>query len=112
MIYIEYEAYKNRYYESQKKYHDILNEKEMLFAMTQPKTVKFDSEPVKGGVHNNIFDEYLILKEKKNIQRAEVMSARIRTRQRTSPLVLSPLTPSTLLLSVLTLRLRTHVSAR
>lgn len=83
MIYIEYEAYKNRYYESQKKYHDILNEKEMLFAMTQPKTVKFDSEPVKGGVHNNIFDEYLILKEKKNIdQRLDEIKAILEDRER------------------------------
>ena len=57
MIYIEYEAYKNRYYESQKKYNDILNEKEVLFAMTQPKTMQYDGEPVNGGVHNNIFDE-------------------------------------------------------
>ena len=67
MIYIEYEEYKNKYYESQKKYNDILNEKEVLFAMTQPKTMKYDSEPVNGGVHNNVFDEYLVLKEKKNI---------------------------------------------
>ena len=35
--------------------------------MTQPKTMKYDGEPVKGGVHKNIFDEYLLLKEQKNI---------------------------------------------
>ena len=67
MIYIEYEAYKSKYYDTQKQYNDILNEKEKLFSMTQPKTMKYDGEPVKGGVHKNIFDEYLRLKEQKNI---------------------------------------------
>lgn len=67
MIYIEYEAYKSKYYDTQKQYNDILNEKEKLFSMTQPKTMKYDGEPVKGGVHKNIFDEYLLLKEQKNI---------------------------------------------
>lgn len=67
MIYVEYEEYKNKYYEIQKQFNEILNEKEALFNMTQPKSMKYDGEPVKGGVHKNIFDEYLMLKEKKNI---------------------------------------------
>ena len=67
MLYIEYEEYKNKYYEVQRKYNDILNEKEELFAKTQPKATKITGEKTTGGIHNNLFDEYLIEKEKKNI---------------------------------------------
>lgn len=67
MLYIEYEEYKNKYREVQKKYNDILNEKEELFARTQPKATKIDGEKTAGGKHINTFDEYLIQKEKKNI---------------------------------------------
>jgi len=82
MIYIEYEAYKSKYYDTQKQYNDILNEKEKLFSMTQPKSMKFDGEPVKGGVHKNIFDEYLLLKEQKNIdQRLKEIKAILEDRE-------------------------------
>ena len=82
MIYIEYEAYKSKYYDTQKQYNDILNEKEKLFSMTQPKTMKFDGEPVEGGVHKNIFDEYLLLKEQKNIdQRLKEIKAILEDRE-------------------------------
>jgi len=67
MLYIEYENYKVKYYDIQKKYNEILNEKEELFALTQPKATTYDGEKVEGGTPKNIFDEYLILKEKKNI---------------------------------------------
>lgn len=82
MIYIEYEAYKSKYYDTQKQYNDILNEKEKLFSMTQPKSMKFDGEPVEGGVHKNIFDEYLLLKEQKNIdQRLKEIKAILEDRE-------------------------------
>lgn len=72
MIYIEYEVYKNKFYETQKRYNDILNEKEALFSITQPSSFKYDGEPTEGGLYKNVFDEYLMLKEKKNIdQRLE-----------------------------------------
>ena len=67
MIYKIYEEYKNRYYETQLQYNAILNEKEELFSITQPQAVKFDKEVVGGGNPVNTFDEYLIKKEKKNI---------------------------------------------
>lgn len=82
MIYIEYEEYKNKYYEIQKRFNDVLNEKEVLFNMTQPASMKYDGEPVKGGVHKNVFDEYLMLKEKKNIdQRLEEIKAILEDRE-------------------------------
>ena len=49
MLYIEYEEYKNKYYEVQKKYNDILNEKEELFAKTQPKATQINGEKTAGG---------------------------------------------------------------
>jgi len=69
MLYIEYEEYKNKYYEVQRKYNDILNEKEELFAITQPKATQITGEKTAGGKHENLFDEYLIQKEKKNIDK-------------------------------------------
>lgn len=67
MLYVEYEKYLNKYYEVQKKYDAILEEKERLFSRTQPQAIKYDSEKVNGGSPVNTFDEYLIKKEKKNI---------------------------------------------
>ena len=67
MLYIEYEIYKNKYYEVQRKYNDILNEKEVLFARTQPKATQITGEKTTGGKHTNTFDDYLIQKEKKNM---------------------------------------------
>lgn len=67
MLYITYEQFKVKYYETQKQYNEILNEKETLFLKTQPKATKFDKERVSGGVSTNTFDEYLIEKERKQI---------------------------------------------
>ena len=72
MIYPIYEEYKNNYYETQKEYNEILNEKEKLFTLTQPSAIKFDKEIVSGGITDNTFEKYLILKEEKKIdQRLE-----------------------------------------
>ena len=83
MLYIEYEEYKTRYYEVQKKYNQILNEKEELFARTQPKATQITGEKTTGGKHVNAFDEYLIQKEKKNIdQRLEEVKSILEDRER------------------------------
>ena len=83
MIYIEYEEYKYRYYEVQKKYNQILNEKEELFAKTQPKATQIIGEKTAGGKHVNAFDEYLIQKEKKNIdQRLDEVKSILEDRER------------------------------
>lgn len=67
MIYAIYEEYKNKYYETQKEYDNVLTEKEKLFMMTQPSSSKFDKERVSGGATDNTFDKYVILKEEKKI---------------------------------------------
>lgn len=67
MLFIDYEEYKNRYIASQKQYDEILQEKEELFARTQPNAVRFDKEKVSGGTIENAFDDYLVKKERKQI---------------------------------------------
>lgn len=68
-IYITYEEYKKKYYEVQMLYNNILEEKERLFAKTQPQSTKFDKINVDGGRLSNSFDDYLIIKEKKQIDK-------------------------------------------
>lgn len=83
MLYEEYQEYKIRYYEVQKKYNEILNEKEKLFARTQPKATKITGDKTAGGKRVNAFDEYLIQKEKKNIdQRLEEVKSILNDRER------------------------------
>ncbi len=67
MLYIQYHEFKNKYNNAQKDYDDILSEKERLFARTQPQATVYDKEKVNGGNPSNAFDEYLVEKEKKNI---------------------------------------------
>ena len=83
MLYITYEQFKAKYYEAQKRYNEILNEKEKLFALTQPKATTYDKEKVNGGQPSNAFDEYLILKEKKQIdQQLEEIKSILDDRER------------------------------
>ena len=83
MIYIIYEEYKNKYYETQREYDIILTEKEKLFSITQPSAVKFDKEVVSGGITDNTFERYLILKEEKKIdQRLEEIKSLLDDRER------------------------------
>lgn len=78
-----YEEYKNKYYETQREYDIILTEKEKLFSITQPSAVKFDKEVVSGGVVDNTFERYLILKEEKKIdQRLEEIKSLLDDRER------------------------------
>ena len=83
MIYVIYEEYKNKYYETQKEYDIILNEKEKLFMITQPSAVKFDKEIVSGGTTDNTFERYLILKEEKKVdQRLDEIKSILDDRER------------------------------
>lgn len=78
-----YEEYKNKYYETQREYDIILTEKEKLFSITQPSAIKFDKEIVSGGVVDNMFERYLILKEEKKIdQRLEEIKSILDDRER------------------------------
>lgn len=79
-VYIVYEDFKNKYFESQNKYDEILREKEYLFSKTQPKAARTDKIII-SGTKSNVFDEYLIVKEKKRIdQRLEEIKAIVEDR--------------------------------
>ena len=67
MIYISYNEYKNKYYNAQREYDKILNEKEKLFGITLPKATTFDKERVNGGTPVNSFDTYIEKMEEKQI---------------------------------------------
>lgn len=67
MLYVEYNDYRNKQLEAQRKYDEILAEKENLFSKTQPKATKYDSEKIICSHDSNIFDNYLIAKEQKRI---------------------------------------------
>lgn len=66
-VYIAYEYCKNKYLNTQKKYNEILQEKEDLFQRTQLKAIDYDNEKIEKGYKHNAFDEYLIAKEKARI---------------------------------------------
>lgn len=66
-VYIDYDIYKCKYLEIQIQYNEILTEKENLFTRTQPNAIRYDKVQVQGGTYGNGFDEYLIAKEKEQI---------------------------------------------
>ena len=81
-VYIVYEDFKNKYFESQNKYDEILREKEYLFSKTQPKAARTDKIII-AGTKTNVFDEYLVVKEKKRIdQRLEEIKAIVEDRSK------------------------------
>jgi len=72
MLYVEHNDYMDKQLAAQRKYDEILTEKERLFSKTQPKAITYDKEKVSGGDTTNTFDEYLTAKERKRIdQRLE-----------------------------------------
>lgn len=79
-VYVIYEYFKNKYFDVQKKYDEILREKEYLFSKTQPKAVRIDKGII-ATTPINVFDEYLIEKEKRKIdQRLKEIKAIIEDR--------------------------------
>lgn len=69
MLYVKYENYKNKYHDAQENFDDILSEKEKLFAKTQPKATNYNKEIVTGGTPVNSFENYVIEKEEKQIDK-------------------------------------------
>lgn len=68
MIYPEYHYLLLKYSETQSRLSDLLNEKEELFAITQPKGVNTEKEAVSGGKNTNLYEAYLIQKEQSHIE--------------------------------------------
>ena len=81
-VYVIYEDFKNKYFESQNKYDEILREKEYLFSKTQPKAARTDKIIISTSP-TNVFDEYLVVKEKKKIdQRLEEIKTIVEDRSK------------------------------
>ncbi len=68
-LYVEYNECKNKYLEIKGLYEKLVEEKERLFLETQPKSTKYDKLAVDGGKNNNTFDNYLMKKEKKQLDK-------------------------------------------
>lgn len=67
MLYVDYEMFKRRYIETQRKFDAILSEKEELFARTQPKAVRFDKDRVLTSIKGNVFEDYVTAKEERQL---------------------------------------------
>ena len=67
MIYPDYHYFKNLHSETQRMMQELLNEKQGLFEMTQPKGIDTEKEAVSGGKQNNLFDSYMIALEQSKI---------------------------------------------
>lgn len=66
-LYLQYEGYRRKYIAAQQKYDELLSEKEALFERTQPGAVIYDKERVSSGTSSNKFDDYVIAKERTQI---------------------------------------------
>ena len=67
MVYLEYEAYKERFIEAQRIFNDALLEKEKLFTMTQPNAIRYDKDKVQSCPSGSILDNYVIALEEQKI---------------------------------------------
>ena len=95
MLFLDYEEYKDKYLETQRKYDEILSEKEELFARTQPNAVRFDAERVAGGKKEGTFETYLVDKERKRIdERLSEVKSLLEDRERLLALKLDELNAS------------------
>lgn len=63
MIYEEYEAIWSRIRKIEKELFDLINKRDDLFSMTQPKSATMDKEIVDGKNPVNTMEEYVIQKE-------------------------------------------------
>lgn len=67
MLYVEYNAVRLKYIDAQRIYNELIDEKETMFARTQPQAVNYDKERVAGGSGKNAFEKYVIAKERSRI---------------------------------------------
>lgn len=67
MIYLDYLDIQHKYILSMQEVDKILNEKELLFQRTQPKSPVMDIERVSGGSPENKIETYIVELERKKI---------------------------------------------
>lgn len=81
MIYLQYHLCLEKYNDTKKILGELLDEKEELFAITQPKGIDTTKEAVSGGKSANAFEAYMIRKEETKIEERireieEILAAR------------------------------------
>ena len=54
---------------TQQNYNDLLTEKERLFVRTQPNAIRYDKLNVKSSPNSNVLEDYVIEKEKTQLDR-------------------------------------------
>ena len=67
MIYLEYEAYKQRFRESQRIFNDLLLEKERLFTAALPGAIRYDKDRVQSSITSTPLESYVIALDEKEI---------------------------------------------
>lgn len=67
MLYGDYAECEAKYHDAQSTYDGVLEDRELLFERTQPKSTQYDKERLSGGKQTNVFDDYLIQLERKRI---------------------------------------------
>ena len=67
MVFREYEQHKTKLNNSIIKYEKLLDDRERLFNITQPKGINPSKEKIKSSVKESPYDVYLIEKEKRNL---------------------------------------------
>lgn len=72
MIYEEYEAIWSKIRKIEKELFDLINKRDELFDMTQPKSSKFDKEIVDGKNPINTIEQYVVQKEYMNEKIAQL----------------------------------------
>lgn len=66
MIYLEYEAYKQRFRELQRIFNDLLLEKERLFTAALPGAIRYDKDRVQAAA-SNATENYIVALDEKGI---------------------------------------------
>ena len=67
MIYLEYEAYKQRFRESQRIFNDLLLEKERLFTQALPGAIRYDKDKVQTSIESTALESYVIALDEEEI---------------------------------------------
>ena len=67
MLYLEYERAKTSFKTAQRRYEEVLLEKERLFTITQPKAITYDKDTVQTSPCGDVLDRYVIALEEKSI---------------------------------------------
>lgn len=67
MLYGDYYECQQKYRDAQSVYDGVLEDRELLFERTQPKSTEYDKERLDGGKQSNVFDDYLVQLERKRI---------------------------------------------